>query len=54
MLNMNVNTIPTHALLTDYDMSGNVITFELSVERNGRYASSREPCFSYRVYKNAD
>lgn len=53
MLNMNVSTIPNHALLTDYNTEKNVISFELSVERNIHYADSREPCYSYRVYKNA-
>lgn len=53
MLNMNVSTIPDLALLTDYNIGKNIITFELSVERNIHYADSKEPCYSYRVYKNA-
>jgi hypothetical protein len=50
---MSLETIPTHALLSDYNIEKNVITFELCVERNIHYADSSEPCFNYRVYKNA-
>lgn len=53
LLNMSLETIPTHALLSDYNIEKNVITFELCVERNIHYADSSEPCFNYRVYKNA-
>jgi hypothetical protein len=53
MLDMNMTTIPTHALLTDYNITGNEITFELCIERNKYHAGSKNPCFSYRVYKNA-
>ncbi len=53
MLNMRAETIPTHALLTDYDTAENVVTFELSVERNSHYLNSSSPCFAYRAYKNS-
>jgi hypothetical protein len=51
---MSAATLPTHAFLTDYNIAANVITFEVSIERNSHYASSKDPCYSYRVYKNAD
>jgi hypothetical protein len=51
---MNLATIGTHALLTDYNLAANQITFELSIDRNTNHADSKDPCFSYRVYKNAD
>jgi hypothetical protein len=53
-LDGNNATIPTHALLTDYNIISKVITFELSITRNSHYTSSKDSCYSYRTYKNVD
>lgn len=53
-LDGNVSTIPTHAMITDYNIAKNLITFELSVTRNSHHAASKDFCFSYRIYKTAE